>query len=99
MLSASFLLRKTVQKFSAYLQNQYSLAQNRIADNETSTPAYNLLNAGLVFEFEAKSQKIQLNLSANNLLNETYYDHLSRYKLNGIYNAGRSFHLKLSFQM
>ena len=94
MISANFYFKKTVEKFSVYLQNQYSFAQNRIADNETSTPGYNLLNAGVMFEFGVKSQPIQLNISANNILNEAYYDHLSRYKINEIYNMGRSFNVK-----
>ena len=95
MLGANFSLKKTVKKFSVYLQNQYSFAQNRVADNETPTPGYNLLNAGVILEFGLKSQKIQLNLSATNLLNETYYDHLSRYKVDGIYNPGRSFNVRI----
>jgi iron complex outermembrane receptor protein len=96
MLAASFTFSGAVKKISAYLQNRYSFTQSRVADNETSTPAYNLLNAGLTFDFGIKSQKVQLNLSVNNLLNETYYDHLSRYKVDGIYNEGRSFHVKIS---
>ncbi|MDR1729812.1 MAG: TonB-dependent receptor [Prevotellaceae bacterium] len=95
MVSANFLFKKTVRKFSAYLQNQYSFAQNRVAENELPTPGYDLLNAGIMFEFGIKSQLIQLNISANNLLNETYYDHLSRYKVHEIYNIGRSFNVKL----
>ena len=41
----------SLRKFSAYVQNRYSFAQNRVADNETPTPDYNLLNTGIVFEF------------------------------------------------
>ena len=96
MLGASFSFRKTVRRFSTYLQNQYSFAQNRVAANETATPHYNLLSAGFVFELGIKSQQIQLNITADNLLNETYFDHLSRYKVNEIYNRGRSFHIKIN---
>jgi iron complex outermembrane receptor protein len=92
MASAGFSFNKTIKRFSAYLQNQYSFAQNKVALNETSTPDYNLLNAGVILEFGA----VQLNISANNLLNETYYDHLSRYKANEIYNRGRSFNIKIN---
>ncbi|MDR1225412.1 MAG: TonB-dependent receptor [Prevotellaceae bacterium] len=94
-LSANFSFKKTVRKFSVYLQNQHSLAQNRVADNEIPTPDYNLLSAGCRFEFGVGSQKIQLNLSVNNIFNEAYYDHLSRYKVNEIYNMGRSFNVKI----
>jgi iron complex outermembrane receptor protein len=99
MLSASFSSGKILKKFTVYMQNQYSFAQNRIAGNELPTPGYNLLNAGIIVEFGTESQPVQLNISANNLLNETYYDHLSRYKANGIYNIGRSFNVKISVPM
>jgi iron complex outermembrane receptor protein len=92
MVSAGFSFNKTIKRFSAYLQNIYSFAQNKVALNEISTPDYNLLNAGVILEFGA----VQLNISANNLLNETYYDHLSRYKTNDIYNRGRNFNIKIN---
>ena len=86
----------SLQKLSVYLQDYYSFTQNRLADNEIFTPDYNLLNAGFTFEFGIKSQPVQLNILVNNILNDTYYDHLSRYKAAGIFNMGRSFHVKLS---
>jgi len=96
MLGASFSFRKMLRMFSVYLQNQYSFAQYRVDDNETSTPGYNLMNTGFIFEFGIKSQKVQMNISVNNILNETYYDHLSRYKVDEIYNRGRNFHVKIN---
>ncbi len=96
MVSASFSFKKAVKRFSVYLQNQYSFAQNRIAENELPTPDYNLLDAGIRVEFGVKSQKIQLNISADNLLNKTYYNHLSRYKADGVYDMGRSFNVKIN---
>ena len=95
MVGANFSFKKPLKKFSIFLQNQYSFAQNRVAENETKTSDYNLLNAGFTFEFGVKSQKILLNFATNNLLNETYYDHLSRYKIDEIYNMGRSFNVKI----
>jgi iron complex outermembrane receptor protein len=87
---------KTVSKFSVYLQEQYSFAQKRIAEYETSTGAYNLINAGVSFEFQFGKQTILFNTAVNNLFNETYYDHLSRYKQDGIYNIGRNFNFRLN---
>ena len=86
----------SLRHFSVYLQNRYSFVQNKVAGNETPTPDYNLLHVGLVFEWGVKSQTIRLNTSINNVLNESYYDHLSRYKTAGIYNRGRNFTVKLS---
>jgi iron complex outermembrane receptor protein len=94
-VSANFTFKKALKRFSVYVQNQYSFAQNLVAVNESTTEDYNLLNAGVVFEFGIKTQRIQLSLSANNILNETYYDHLSRYKVDEIYNIGRSFNVKV----
>ena len=105
IMSANFQFNKKknhsvlLKKFSIYAKNQYSFKQNRVADKEIATPAYNLLNAGMFFEFDIKSQKIRLDISANNLLNEWYYDHLSRYKVNSIYNMGRNFHVKILFNL
>ncbi|MDR2125872.1 MAG: TonB-dependent receptor [Prevotellaceae bacterium] len=95
-ISSNFLWNKTINRLSIYLQCIYSFEQTRIAEYELPTGDYFLLNAGLVFELRWNRQKLMLNVAANNLLNKTYYDHLSRYKNDGIYNIGRHFNLKLS---
>jgi iron complex outermembrane receptor protein len=93
---ASFSGNKIVRQFSAYLQEQYSFAQNRIAEYETSTGAYNLVNAGVSFEFQSGKQKMLFHAAVNNIFNQTYYDHLSRYKQDGIYDRGRNINFRLS---
>jgi iron complex outermembrane receptor protein len=93
---ASFSGKKSFKKCSAYLQNQYSFAQNRVAEYETTTDAYDLVNAGLAVEFQFGKQKILLDATVHNLFNKAYYDHLSRYKQDGIYNMGRNFTMRLS---
>ncbi|MDR1198677.1 MAG: TonB-dependent receptor [Prevotellaceae bacterium] len=97
--SASFAWQKTVKKISAYLQGIYSFEQNRIAAYELPTDGYFLLNAGLAFELGWSKQRLLLNISASNLLNKTYYDHLSRYKSDGIYNMGRNVNFRLSIPL
>jgi iron complex outermembrane receptor protein len=87
---------KVIRKFSIWLQEQYSLAQNRVAAYEEPTPAYHLLNAGLSLDLKAGKQKMLLSATLNNILNETYYDHLSRYKQERIYNMGRNVNLQLN---
>ncbi len=96
---ANFSGKKVLRNFFVYLQNQYSFAQNHIADYEISTGAYNLLNAGVGFEFRFNKQKLLLNIAATNLFNETYYDHLSRYKTEGIYNIGRNVNIRLTIPL
>jgi iron complex outermembrane receptor protein len=93
---ASFSGKKSLKKFSVYLQNQYSFAQNRVAEYETTTGDYDLVNAGFAVEFQFGKQKILLDATAGNIFNQTYYDHLSRYKQDGIYNMGRNFTLRVS---
>ncbi|MDR1554265.1 MAG: TonB-dependent receptor [Prevotellaceae bacterium] len=98
-VSANFTWNEAVKRFSIYMQTIYSFEQKRIADYELSTDDYLLLNAGLAFEFGWKKQKLLFNISVNNMLNKTYYDHLSRYKTDGIYNMGRNFNVKLSIPL
>jgi iron complex outermembrane receptor protein len=98
-ISANFSWEKTIKRFSIYLQGIYSFEQTRIAEYELPTGDYFLLNAGLAFELGWNKQKVLLNISANNLLDKTYYDHLSRYKSDGIYNTGRNFNLKLNIPL
>ncbi|MDR1181974.1 MAG: TonB-dependent receptor [Bacteroidales bacterium] len=94
-LRASFSWEKVLQKFSVYIQEQYSFAQKQVAVYENHTNAYNLVNAGLAFGFKAGKQDILFNIAVNNIFNEAYYDHLSRYKQDEIYNMGRNLHLEL----
>ncbi|MCZ4243438.1 TonB-dependent receptor [Pedobacter punctiformis] len=74
--------------------------QNRIDEEfETKTSGYTLLNAGIGASFNLGKQPIKLSVSANNLLNQKYYDALSRFKPGrfdsenpnlGVYNTGRN---------
>ncbi|MCX2495786.1 TonB-dependent receptor [Pedobacter sp. PF22-3] len=74
--------------------------QTRVDDVfETPTSGYTLLNAGIGATFNLGKQPVKLSVSANNLLNQKYYDALSRFKpgrfdqenLNlGVYNPGRN---------
>lgn len=73
---------------------------------ETQTPGYTLLNALLGAEINAfkKYKALSIFISANNLLNIAYQNHLSRLKYagenpltgrHGIYNMGRNFSIKM----
>jgi iron complex outermembrane receptor protein len=66
---------------------------------ETPTSGYTLLNAGIGATFNLGKQPIKLSVSANNLLDQKYYDALSRFKPGrfdqenpnlGVYNTGRN---------
>ena len=74
--------------------------QNKIAENETSTPAYALINATIGGDLMVGKQALKFTVGVTNLLDQQYVNHLSRLKQNGIYNMGRNivFGLKIPFQ-
>ena len=74
--------------------------QSRIDDEfETPTSGYTLLNAGIGATFKLGNQPVKLSVAANNLLDQKYYNALSRFKPGrfdqtqpnlGVYNSGRN---------
>ncbi|RYF13813.1 MAG: TonB-dependent receptor, partial [Flavobacteriales bacterium] len=64
--------------------------QDRFDAFETQTDGYTLLDAGIGTSFKTKNGKINVWVSGQNLTNKLYYNHLSRYKPVGIFNAGRN---------
>ncbi|MFO8147715.1 MAG: TonB-dependent receptor [Bacteroidota bacterium] len=87
---------------AAWFKNSYSfltvksvLDQENVSAFETNTPGYNLLSAGIGGSFNLNKTMINLRISGNNLLNETYISHLSRLKPDGIPDRGRNISLSL----
>ncbi len=70
-------------------------AQNNPSIFETKSNSYNLVNMGFGFDIQLKRNRINFNVTATNLLNVSYYDHLSTLKDIGIYNMGRNFSVSL----
>jgi len=64
--------------------------QDRIDAFETETDGYTLLDAGIGTSFKTKRGKLNVWVTGQNLTDKLYYNHLSRYKLAGIYNPGRN---------
>ncbi|MDX1327389.1 MAG: TonB-dependent receptor, partial [Arenibacter sp.] len=85
-----------LKKSNAFITLNNTFKQNRVADNETVSPGYSLLSAGFGGEFSIMKQAIEVNFSANNILDKQYIAHLSRLKPDGIYNMGRSITLGAS---
>lgn len=98
-LSAIFSGNQWLTRFSAFLQYQYSFRQDRIAVYETATADYSLVHTGVHFEFKVNKYRFLLDATVRNLFNQTYYDHLSRYKTEGIYQIGRNFVCRLSIPL
>lgn len=76
-----------------YVEHQYIADQNRVARNEDPTEGAQLLNLGAGFRIPVGGTDIELTLSARNLLNTKYYNHLSFYRKVEIPEPGRNFQL------
>ncbi len=88
-----------VRELNIYSEVDYAFEQNKTAPNEIATGDYLLLNLGASASFDRGNKHFEIGISANNLLNESYYDHLSRFKNYGLLNMGRNIILtfKLNF--
>ncbi len=64
--------------------------QGKVAFSETETDGYTIINAGTGFSLPVGFQKLNFNLSVNNIFDIEYYDHLSTLKPL-YYNIGRNF--------
>jgi iron complex outermembrane receptor protein len=73
--------------------------QNNAAPDETTTAGYTLIDVSIGGNIQIKDQFISLSISANNLFDKKYIDHLSTLKEVNLYNPGRniSFNLKIPF--
>jgi len=75
------------------------MEQDKVSLNETITPAYNLLHFRMGANLSFEKINIGMNLSFNNLLDETYISHLSVLKADLIPNPGRNVVLGLNFKI
>lgn len=74
-------------------------AQDSPAQFETRTPAYTLVNASIGTSVKWNKDPLEMVVVCNNVTDEKYVDHLSRFKAFGLYDIGRnvSLSLKLGF--
>lgn len=70
-------------------------AQNRTDRNEWATPGYGLLNLHTGFHYVFGKQKLEFRLMLNNVFNKAYFNHLSRYRLLNLPEAGRNLQIML----
>jgi len=68
----------------------YAFAQHKPSAFETVSDSYTLLNAALGTDLSVRGQLMQFSLTASNILDTLYMDHLSTLKDVGIYNMGRN---------
>lgn len=82
--------------FNARLQVQWVGRQNNVARNEKETPSYSLFNASIWGTYNGnKNRNIQWQISAANLFNNPYFNHLSRYRILNLSEPGRNIQVSL----
>lgn len=86
---------KIFSNFHADFNAQRFAAQNRVDRNEKPTPAYTVLNFSSGFNVNVGKQTFKFILTAQNLTNAVYLNHLSRYRLLNLPEQGRNFTITL----
>lgn len=89
---------KRLDNLSVFTNADYCFAQNNVYPGEIATPRYILWNAGISAVVHQENTAYDFSISANNLLNTAYYDHLSRFKYFGLLNVGRNITLMLKIK-
>lgn len=74
----------------------YAFPQRTPGQFESGTPDYLLLNAGVGTTLSIGGQRFTFVINAQNLLNNPYFDHLSRFKYFGILNVGQNIYFSIS---
>ncbi|MCB9236078.1 MAG: TonB-dependent receptor [Bacteroidia bacterium] len=81
----------------AFVNCNFVFSQLLTAPEEAPTASYQLLNGGAGMEFPTPKAMYSVGIAGNNLLNQTYFDHMSRYKNFGLNNMGLD--LSLNFKI
>ena len=72
-----------------------AFGQNEPSPYETATSGYTVFYASAGADLGKTARKVQIDLTVKNILNRTYYDHLSLLKEMGYYDMGRSIMVNL----
>jgi iron complex outermembrane receptor protein len=94
-LSLHLKAGKRLEHVNCFIAAESYFAQNHPAEFETATPGYNLFSAGAGADITMRQNTFNVSVAANNILNNNYYDHLSRFKEYGIHNIGRTIVLNI----
>lgn len=89
-------LKKSLKQLQFDLGSEIAFKQNRPSEFETPTAGYIILNASVSLNMKMKKKKFQISCFGHNLLNTSYYDHLSTIKELGFYNMGRNIGIKIT---
>jgi iron complex outermembrane receptor protein len=80
----------------AFISLKSVFRQDKVGNFEDSSEGYNLVDLGAGGDVMAFNTKVEVRLSAQNILDTSYISHLSRLKTDGIPNIGRNISLALS---
>lgn len=84
-----------LQKAFVSVYTNTAFNQKNAAPDETATKGYSLLDLGIGGNIKIQNQRMSISLSANNLFDRKYIDHLSTLKEVGLFNPGRNIALSL----
>lgn len=84
-----------LERFYVAVKPRYAFEQDRVAMNETITPAYFLLDAAVGGQLPIGASRMSIDLVFENITNKSYVDALSRYKAYAL-NPGFNAALKVS---
>ena len=72
--------------------------KENVAQFETKTDSYFLINLSGTFDVEFLSNDLKIGWSINNLTDKLYFDHMSRLKTMGIHEMGRNISVGINYQ-
>ena len=84
-----------LKKAFASINTSTAFNQNNAAPDETKTAGYTLINLSIGGNIKMKNQSISLSISAYNIFDTKYIDHLSTLKEVNLYDPGRNISLNL----
>ncbi len=80
-------------RFRIYAELHSIAAQNRVSRNESTTPGASLWNMGATVNIPTGGGDVEITLSAQNMLDTKYWNHISFYRQVEIPEPGRNFQL------
>lgn len=76
-----------------FMNSRFALEQERIARNESITPGYIIFGGGMTVDVNTTALPLRVMFQVNNLMNRSYYNHVSFYRKLEIPEPGRNFQL------
>jgi iron complex outermembrane recepter protein len=88
-------IEKRIESFFVNCSYKIFAPQTLTARNEPSTPGYSIINVAAGLNIKLGQQKMQVFFHINNLTNNRYMHHLSRYRILNLPEPGRNFRFTL----